>query len=69
MNPTIQPYDIIKASFYQSSKIGKMQKLFDGTLEQIDNIKNQLSQAKAFFDIDYIKNQKYHYHQYDHHYY
>ena len=58
MNPTIQPYDIIKASYYQSSKISKMQKIFDGTLEHIEDIKNQLVYAKAFFDIDYIKIQK-----------
>jgi hypothetical protein len=58
MNPNIHPYDIIKASFYQSSKISKMKKLFDGTLEHIEDIKNELSYAKAYFDIDFIKNQK-----------
>jgi hypothetical protein len=57
INPTIQPYDIIKASFYQSSKVGRMQKLFEGTLENIDYIKNQTEYAKKMFDQDYIKNE------------
>jgi len=58
INPTIQPYDIIKASYYQSSKTGRMQKLFEGTLENIDYMKNQTEYAKKMFDQDYIKNEK-----------
>jgi hypothetical protein len=57
LNPTIEPYDIIKASYYQSSKISKMQKLFDRTIENIEDMENQLNYAKAYFDRDYIINQ------------
>jgi len=57
INPTIKPYDIIKASYYQSSKIGKMQKIFNETLDKIDFMKNELEYVKTYFDQDYIKNQ------------
>jgi len=57
INPNIQPYDIIKASYYQSSKINRMHKLFNFAIESIESIKNQLNYAKKYFDQDYIKNQ------------
>jgi len=55
INPTLEPYDIIKATYYQSSKTSRMNKLYKNMIENIQY--NNREFLKSYFDIDYIKNQ------------
>jgi hypothetical protein len=51
MNPTINPYDIIKSSYYQSSKFNKMEDIFNSNVkDQIDYIKNKDNYENIFSD-------------------
>jgi hypothetical protein len=54
INPTIDPYSIIKASFYQSSNIKKMNALYEIKKEDIESSKNDESEA-FIFDTDFIE--------------
>jgi len=54
MNPTIDPYSIVKASFYQSSNIKKMTKLFELKKEDIELVKSDESES-FIFETDFIE--------------
>ena len=55
-NPTINPYNIIKASFYQSSDITKMNLLFNDKKEVIERRKNTIEDPDSdIFNYDSIE--------------
>ena len=54
MNPTIDPYSIVKASFYQSSNFTKMTKLFELKKEDIELVKSDESES-FIFETDFIE--------------
>ena len=56
INPTIDPYSIIKASFYQSSNVKKMTKLYELKKEDIESQKNDESES-FLFETDFIEKQ------------
>ena len=54
INPTIDPYSIIKASFYQSSNIKKMNALYELKKADIESLKSDESES-YIFDKDFIE--------------
>jgi hypothetical protein len=56
INPTIDPYSIIKASFYQSSNPKKMSTLYELKKEDIESEKSNESES-YIFETDFIEKQ------------
>ena len=54
INPTIDPYSIIKASFYQSTNPKKMEALFEDKKEEI-KFRGSQDPDSFIFDNDFIK--------------